>query len=297
MNPKAQSPAVDLPWIAVPLAMVGLYLLWEGISRDITFSTIHGSIILAVGIAVWFEQSWGRLAGSAYFASIAAAKVYEQSSNEFTFPQMLAVGGCGSLAWALWYWRENSGKGKRPLVSLVLLLRQGRFLSDRTIARAASKAWGAEFAAGEDHRKGNFVAGETPLFTIRCGGSSYLVHNQNQTYFSPRDRARLTEITEPSLRAAVAGHEAWIAVDLLEMGKQYKKTIEAYPQISRLLAELTGPDCLAVLCPETGLICTFDDTTDEKLRSSDPLGELGKAEPALVLAAGEVDPRPSGGSN
>ncbi len=290
MNPKAQSHAIDLPWIAVPLAMVGLYLLWEGISKDITSSTIHGSIILAVGIAVWFEQSWGRLAGSAYFASIAAVKLYEQYSNEFTFPQMLAVGGCGSLAWALWYWRETSGKGKRPLASLVLLLRQGRFLSERTIARAASKAWGAEFTAGEDDRKGHFVAGETPLFKIRTAGSSYLLHNQNQTYFSPKDSARLNEITEPSLRGAVAGHEAWIAVDLLEMGKQYKEAIEAYRQISRLLAELTGPDCLAVLCPETGFICAYNDTTDEKLRSSDPLRELGKAEPTLGLVASGVDP-------
>jgi len=79
-----------------------------------------------------------------------------------------------------------------------------------------------------------------------------------------------------------------------EQQKQYKNAIEAYPQISRLLAELTGPDCLAVLCPETGFICAYDDATDEKLRSDDPLRELRETEPQSGVAPSAADPKTPG---
>jgi hypothetical protein len=273
MNPKAQSPALDLPWIAIPLALVGGFLLWEGLNNSVPYSTLHGTIILGMGIAVWFEQWWARFIGVAYFAIIASAKLYEQYSTEFTVSQMLAVGGCASLGWALWFWRGSPEKrAGRPLVSLVLLLRQARFLSDRAIARAAATAWGGEFLAGDARERGNIVAGQSPLFMIRAGGASFLVHNQDQTYFDGRE-SEIAAIKDLSLRNAVAEHRAWIAVDLLESGREFK-IAEAYPKISRLLAELSGPDCVAVLCPETGFICAYDDDIDEKLRSADPLNSL-----------------------
>jgi uncharacterized protein YegJ (DUF2314 family) len=291
MNPKAQSPALDLPWIAVPLALVGGFLLWEGLDKSVPYSALHGTIILAVGIAVWFQQAWARIIGAAYFALIACAKLYEQSSTEFTLPQMLAVGGCASLGWAVWCWRESPRKGAaRPLVSLVLLLRQARFLSDRAIARAAATAWGGEFLSGDVRERGNVVSGESPLFMIHAGTASYLVHNQDQTYFDGREN-EITAIKDLSLRQVVIEHRAWIAVDLLESGREFKSAAQAYPKISRLLAELSGPDCVAVLCPETGFICAYDENIDEKLRSADPLKTLKATEAPPPPPITDDDPR------
>src|SRR5437899_6569774 len=167
MNEKAPapSPGLDLPWIALPLAMVGGFLLWEGLSRNVSYSVLHGTIILALGIAVWFEQRWARVSGAAYFLILAGGKLYQQVVTDFTLPQMLAVGGCASLGWALWHWREAPSKAvKRPLVSIVLLLRQARFMNTKAVARAVAAAWGCQFVAGGPGDNGNSGAGETPLF-------------------------------------------------------------------------------------------------------------------------------------
>src|SRR5436190_12641712 len=175
MNEKAQTPTptLDLPWIAIPLVLVGSFLLWEGLSKNIPHNALHGTIILAIGISVWFQQGWARLIGAVYFAVVAGMKIYQQATNEFTLSQMLAVGGCACLVWALWHWRDAPGpRRKRPLVSIVLLLRQARFVNDKNLARAAEEAWGGEFTTGEPGAEKNFVAGETPLFMIRAGASA-----------------------------------------------------------------------------------------------------------------------------
>jgi hypothetical protein len=291
MNEKAESPILDLPWIAVPLAMVGAFLLWDGLSKSVPYMALHGTIILAMGIAVWFQQPWARLGGAAYFALVAATKVYQQFTSDFTTTQMLAVGGCASLAWALWHWREiPSGAARRPLVSIVLLLRQSRFINNKAIARAAAAAWGGEFLPGAAGDSGNVVAGESPLFMIRSGTASYLVHNQNESYFDSKDD--LAKIKEINVREAVAEHRAWIAVDLLDPGKENKNRSEAYPKIGRLVAELAGPDCVAIVCPETASISVYDDTVEEKLRSPDPLNALRQT-PDVPIVEPDKTPPPS----
>jgi uncharacterized protein YegJ (DUF2314 family) len=289
MNEKAPAPGLELPWIAFPLALVGGFLLWEGISKSIPFSAVHGAIILAIGIAVWFQQPIGRLAGAVYFAFVAAGKFYQQLVGDFSLPDTLVAAGCASLAWALWHWREiPSTSAKKPLVSIVLLLRQGRFLNDKAVARAASAAWGGQFNVGDPREHGNIVAGESPLFVIRANEDSYLVHNQNQPYF---DDPKSGEVHELRLRNAISEHHAWIAVDLLDADNKKKKTEDAYKKIGRVVAELSGPDCLAVLCPETGFVCLFDDSVEEKLRSDDPLKALQESDQIPVIAVPDGDPR------
>src|SRR5436305_614088 len=119
MNQIAQTPALDLPWIAVPLVLVGSFLLWEGLVKNLPHTALHGAIIVAIGISVWFQQVWARLGGVIYFATVAGLKIYQQVTTEFSFSQMLAVGGCACLIWALWHWRDTPlRRRKRPLVSI-----------------------------------------------------------------------------------------------------------------------------------------------------------------------------------
>ena len=291
MNEKAQTPTLELPWIAVPLVLVGGFLLWEGFSKNLPHNALHGTIILAIGIAVWFQQGWARLAGAVYFAVVAGSKLYQQLTGEFSFPQMLAVAGCACLVWALWHWRDvPRGRRKRPLVSIVLLLRQGRFLNDKSLARAAHAAWGGEFTTGEPGAEQNFVAGETPLFMIRAGGAAYLVHNQSQSYFDDHEKV-ISQTNELRLRTALSEHAAWIAVDLLDGGQEFAKPTQAYPKIAKLVAELSGPDCVAVLCPESGFVSVYDDTVEEKLRSPDPIGALAAGGQIPVIGVADDDPR------
>jgi len=289
MNQKGTSPGLELPWIAIPLALVGGFLLWEGISKNVFYLGVHGAIILAIGIAVWFQQPLGRVAGALYFAFVAAGKFYQQIIGDFTIPEVLVSVSCASLAWALWNWREIPSSGpKKPLVSLVLLLRQGRFMNDKVIAAAASAAFGMEFKPGDPRSKGNYVAGETPLFIIRAGEESYLVHNQNQRYF---EDDKSPDVQDLRLRNALSEHNAWVAVDLLDAHTKEANSAEAYPKIAKVLAELIGPDCVAVLCPETGLIGVIDDSTEERLRSPDPLKSLQQSGQIPVIAVPEGDPR------
>ena len=291
MNEKAQTPALDLPWIAVPLVLVGSFLLWEGLAKNLPHNALHGTIILAIGISVWFQQGWARLIGAAYFAVVAGLKLYQQTTTEFSLPQMLAAGGCVCLVWALWQWRDAPiRRNKRPLVSIVLLLRQPRFINDKTLARAAQAAWGGEFTTGEPGAEKNFVAGETPLFMIRAGGAAFLIHNQNQSYFDNHDKV-ISETSELRLRTALSEHAAWLAVDLLDGGHDFKKASEAYPKIAKLVAELSGPDCVAVLCPETGFVSVYDDTVEDKLRSADPLQALADGGQIPVIGIADDDPR------
>ncbi len=254
--------------------MVGAFLLWEGLSKNVPYSALHGAIILAVGIAVWFQQPWARLGGVIYFLLVAGGKLYQQATTDFSLPQMLAVAGCASLGWALWRWREPPAKAaKRPLVSIVLLLRQPRFLNDKAVARAAAAAWDEKFSTGDPRQDGNVVSGESPLFVIRTPAASYLLHNQDQTYFD-EDKHALPETNENRLREAIAEHRAWMAVDALDASRRPRNSAEAYPRIARIIAELAGPDCLALICPETGFLCVYDDTIEDKLRSPEPLKAL-----------------------
>src|SRR5438093_11223972 len=113
MNEKAQTPTLELPWIAVPLALVGGFLLWQGLAKGIAHLGLHGAIILGLGISVWFQQLWARLIGVVYFAGIAGLKIYEQATSDFSLPQMLAVGGSACLAWALWHWSDGPARGRK----------------------------------------------------------------------------------------------------------------------------------------------------------------------------------------
>src|SRR5258706_2598799 len=159
MNEKAQTPTLELPWIAVPLALVGGFLLWQGLAKSIPHVALHGTIILAIGIAVWFGQLWGRLIGAIYFAIIAGLKLYEQAATDFSLTQMLAVGGSACLAWALWHWSDPPMRGrKRPLVSIVLLLRQARLLNEKVLARAAEAACGGDLVGRGPGEPKNLVA-------------------------------------------------------------------------------------------------------------------------------------------
>ena len=115
-----------------------------------------------------------------------------------------------------------------------------------------------------------------------------MVHNQNQRYF---EGEKEIEVQELRLRNALTEHNAWIAVDLLDTDHKKNKAQEAYPKIGRLVAELGGHDCLAILCPETGFVGLYDDTTEEKLRTPDPLRALQDSEHIPVIAVPEGDPR------
>src|SRR6185436_5379218 len=136
----------------------------------------------------------------------------------------------------------------------------------------------------------NFVAGETPLFMIRAGRAAFLVHNQSQSYFSDHEKV-VSETNELRLRTALAEHNAWMAVDLLDGGNSFAKPGEAYGQIGKLVAELAGPDCAAVLFPETGFAAVYDDSVEEKLRSADTLQSLAEGAQIPVVGVPEDDPR------
>src|SRR6266850_364234 len=113
---------------------------------------------------------------------------------------------------AVMYWRQSRQSEDRPMISLVLLLAEPRYLDERALGKLVEKAWGV---AMDDSRDAlHFVAGHSPALMIRANGRTFMVNNLNVPYFDEPQKAA-EEMRELRLRKIVAEHMAWLSVHLL----------------------------------------------------------------------------------
>ncbi len=176
-----------------------------------------------------------------------------------------------------------------PMTSLVLLLREPKYLDPTILSHAASQAWDAEISAGEEGEAESFVVGDSPMFMLKHEANMFVVHNHDEPYFKDSELVA-EQMGELRRRKAIVEHQAWMSVDALLVEDDESRR-QAYGQIGRMLALLAGDDTLAVVCPESGQIVPYDDDLDSLLRSGDPLEAFGNPGNPPVIEVAPDDPR------
>ena len=164
---------------------------------------------------------------------------------------------------------KEKPKEDNPIISLVLLLREPRYLDDRILAQLASDAWGKTVGTDDRHGNDGFVVGESLLYILRLGDLTFLINNYPRAYFEEVEDV-VREVPDMRLAQAIADHQAWLSVDMIGEAKG-ESLATAYRLIGKLIVALADNECLAIAAPATGAINVYDEALDEQLRGPDPL--------------------------
>jgi len=190
---------------------------------------------------------------------------------------------------------------KDQLVSLVLLLSEAREPTVESISRCVSAALDIDLDPDDQHAT-QFVIrmptpgdnthkqGEIERFMIKVDVGVFAVLSSTRPYMNTHHAAAQRDIRDKRLRTAIDEHSAWISVDLMGDPGSVEEKDAAYRSIARMLAAMTGPDCVAICCPERQLCNEFDPGLIELLRSDNPLSLFDDPTFAPVIEVSNDDP-------
>jgi uncharacterized protein YegJ (DUF2314 family) len=209
---------------------------------------------------------------------------------------MAPLAPTGEPNMGLWSWIKGLfGKGdkgdeeNKPLIALVLLLREPRYLDAEIVARLASTAWGKKIGTDTSEETDGFVAGESPSFILHFEKFFFLVNNFSMAYVDDPDAAA-RDMADLRLANAMREHRAWLSVDMLGEAEG-EELAEAYGYIGKLLAALADTDCLAIYSPATTRLNVYDAALEEQLRGPDPLKVFAEPTFVPVINVPDDDPR------
>ncbi len=285
--------------MAATIFFSGLY----GLFKVFTAKTGVDPALLSIGVSfticgvgLWFNQQWARLAAIAVLLVLGCLGLFVLVTKGIGLKRLFFFLGPVATAW--WIWRDFDPRriaeeaeetdDSKPMISMVLLLRQPRYLEEAVLAQIVSSAWGGDYATEDAEGKGQWVTGETPLFMIQSPHGMFIVNNFSVPYWNDKE-AVVKEIEELRLRKAVEDHNAWLSVDLMGPAGDDVDRDAAYPYIAKLIAELGGPDCTAILQPEGMRINVWDDELVEKLRGPNALEEFARPINAPVCRVEDDD--------
>ena len=198
----------------------------------------------------------------------------------------------------LWSWikglfgkgaRGAGGEDDKPLIALVLLLREPRYLDAEILSRLASNAWGKKIGVDDSDENDGFVMGESPAFILQLGALLFLINNFSSPYLEDPEAAA-KKITELRLAKALTEHRAWLSVDMLYQAEG-EALAEAYRFIGKLIAALGDTDCLAIYSPATNRLNAYDAALEAQLRGPDPLKLFTEPTFVPVISVPDDDPR------
>lgn len=251
---------------------VGLFCLVEAMRRSNGLMGALAVILLVPGVAQFAGHRWAWHAGMAAFFICGAGVVYMR----LQLGAFSIWTGCfvvGSI-WAIWqHWKdrveidellrrsnEDVGNGENPEGdappenSLVLWLKEPRFLDASILSQTAERAFGVTFGEGED--AGGFVVGKENHYILQLGELWFIIHYRDRNYFEEPD-AVAKGMNELRRVNAVRLHTAWLSVDYLR-GPAAADTEEIMGKISTMVFELAGVgDVLALYHPKTGRIAPW----------------------------------------
>jgi uncharacterized protein YegJ (DUF2314 family) len=281
------------------------YLLWGGWAlRDGYISPwmILAAAGCALALGLQTRRPWARPLGLVLLASAILLTVAHAWYGGFAW--WLPVGFIVLLGgfWTLLRCQVVGSEAEdRPWLSLVLLFREPVYLEAATLAQVASQAWNTDvqIATEEDgdeplgsEQSRSLLIGQAPHFFCSHWPGLFLIHVLDAPYFDDPESVA-ESVREIRVRQALEQHRAWIAVDVVQWfgaddpsGRRH-----AYRLIARLLAELADENCVAVVEPEAGQVFLYDPTTEEKLRSDDPVEALREWYYPPVLAIEADDPQ------
>jgi len=211
---------------------------------------------------------------------------------------IVAICVLGYIGYRLISWKRNS---EEPLISLVYLLKEPRPITQDQIVTCASKAFNVTFDV-DNEKATEFVIdfptppvneakyGKAASFMVKVQQGMFLVHSFPAPYVdNPRQFAK--KIPDGRLQRVIENHKAWLSVDAFgDVGDADAKT-KAYLGIGKMIAELAGPDCLAVYSPDLGRCNEYDARLLETLRSSEPLSLFKETTFVPVVNVDGEDPR------
>ena len=191
---------------------------------------------------------------------------------------------------------------KDKLVSLVLLLSEARQPTVESISRCVSTALNIELDPDDQHAtqfvirmpapgEKSHAKGAIERFMIKVDVGVFAVLSSSQPYMTNRHAAARRDIRDKRLRTAIEEHTAWISVDLMGEPGSAEEKQDAYRSIALMLAAMSGPDCVAICCPERQLCNEFDPGLIELLRSDDPLNLFDDPTFAPVIEVANDDPK------
>jgi uncharacterized protein YegJ (DUF2314 family) len=282
---------------------------------------IAATALLAAAAAQWFTRPWAHYLAAIELLLLSLDSALRYGLQQAPLGYLVAAPLLIVASWAILRFtapRPRVETLEPPLISLVMLLSEPKYLDAPILARLASQAWGREIVdanlladdesslddvcettgrpqAADGLAVPSFVLGESPYFLLRCGSTMYAVHNGDAPYFDePSDYEHVRELR---LRKAIEQHRDWFSVDVLfgdealVRGQNSRLLEDAYRSIGRLVAELADESCLALYCPATGEINLYDPALESHLRGDDPLSVLRRVTQAPVVMLDGNDPR------
>ena len=307
MPSKLKPPGGERTMYAVAFILLGLYLCYSAAMTGRLWTAAHGGGLVFAGVALWFWRPWARVVGVVMLVPIISFSISQLFTQSFSVLGLVAACACSWMAYAVWREfspqnREASDGEDKPMVSFVLLLREPRFIEARILAEIVSSAWGGTYQASDmeseteaaepesNDAPARFVIGQSPLFMVQSPEAMFIVNNFDRPYFDELSKAA-EAMPELRLRHAVEQHRAWISVDLIGAPEEESERVAHYPAIGKLIAELSGPDCLAIYHPASGKINAWDQSLEEKLRSPNALEEFAAPVHVPVIQVADDDPR------
>ncbi len=200
---------------------------------------------------------------------------------------------------------------EEPFQSIVLLMREPRYLDPAILQRLATEAWATEVVIEEGdesqesdpfgisrmhpHRsrkeeqnlKGSppTLFGDEAPYMCMYWPALLAIHNNASPYFDDIDEV-MAEINDPRVAMAVEQHQAWLSVDLISWLDDTEPNFDAADRlIGQLLGELADEEnCTAVIDLLHGAIYPFAPDTIKKLREANPRDALTKPYFAPVVS-------------
>ena len=161
------------------------------------------------------------------------------------------------------------GAGEQKLISIVLLLREPRTLTEAQVRSAAERAFGKKF--GNDPKGGDFVREFRPnMFPVGVDDAKLGVITSAERYVAREAFLAPADVADAAARKraeeAFAAHKAWVSVDWFGEQPRAEEGPRIYQLLGKLAAELAGDDCLAVHATESRRLVAFDDGVLKALR-------------------------------
>ena len=266
---------------------------------------LHAAVI----VGMMMRREWARKLGIALLIWLCAGRIHSMVTREFTWQRLGYAGALGFVAYGLWRKpgagiiddftgddadEEKDGEHSKPIISLVHLRSQKRYLEAPVLAHALSEAWNLNIIGGEGadvEQSDGFVAGESPLFIVMVQKpvfAMFMVHNHDCNYFDePDDVADAV----PNLRFAqiIRDHGAWLAVDLMQVKEANLNQDEAYRMIGKAISTLADDDVMAILCPQHHFFNLWSPELEAVLCGDSPLDALQEEVKAPVIGVPDGD--------
>lgn len=256
---------------------------------------VAGIWLVGVGVGIWRKQAWTRWAATLTGTAATVWGVYLCVKLGFGWSRaLMSVSGIVG-AWMFWRELVPNEDSDTPMVSLVLLLRQPKYLEAAILAEVLKSAWGLPFEVGRDEGEKvkdedakPFVIGESPLFMVSAGDAMFIVHNHGTGYFNEVEKLA-EKIPDLRQRKLITDQQAWLSVDCMWTADGTRET--QYPRIARAIAELADDLAVGLFQPETDRLIPWEESLEARLRKGEDLDDLFRSDNVPVVQVSDDDPR------